>query len=59
MSEKMNVIPGMNLSFEQPIQMRFNELIAGVKSDIAIKFTVKISTCFLKREMKPLHLLEY
>ncbi|MBP6311412.1 MAG: CusA/CzcA family heavy metal efflux RND transporter [Flavobacteriales bacterium] len=37
MSEKMNVIPGMNLSFEQPIQMRFNELIAGVKSDIAVK----------------------
>ncbi|HNB82190.1 MAG TPA: efflux RND transporter permease subunit, partial [Chitinophagaceae bacterium] len=33
----MSVIPGMNLSFEQPIQMRFNELIAGVKSDIAIK----------------------
>ncbi|MBK9731076.1 MAG: CusA/CzcA family heavy metal efflux RND transporter [Chitinophagaceae bacterium] len=37
MNEKMSVIPGMNLSFEQPIQMRFNELIAGVKSDIAIK----------------------
>ena len=37
MSEKMSVIPGMNLSFEQPIQMRFNELIAGVKSDIAVK----------------------
>ena len=37
MSEKMGVIPGVNLSFEQPIQMRFNELIAGVKSDIAIK----------------------
>lgn len=37
MSKKMSVIPGVNLSFEQPIQMRFNELIAGVKSDIAIK----------------------
>jgi len=37
MNEKMSVIPGMNLSFEQPIQMRFNELIAGVKSDIAVK----------------------
>lgn len=37
MNEKMKVIPGVNLSFEQPIQMRFNELIAGVKSDIAIK----------------------
>jgi len=37
MNEKMGIIPGVNLSFEQPIQMRFNELIAGVKSDIAIK----------------------
>lgn len=37
MNEKMSAIPGVNLSFEQPIQMRFNELIAGVKSDIAIK----------------------
>lgn len=37
MHQVMSVIPGMNLSFEQPIQMRFNELIAGVKSDIAIK----------------------
>lgn len=37
MNKVMSVIPGMNLSFEQPIQMRFNELIAGVKSDIAIK----------------------
>ncbi len=37
MNDKLSVIPGVNLSFEQPIQMRFNELIAGVKSDIAIK----------------------
>lgn len=37
MEQAMNVVPGVNLSFEQPIQMRFNELIAGVKSDIAIK----------------------
>ena len=37
MNEKLSVIPGVNLSFEQPIQMRFNELIAGVKRDIAIK----------------------
>ena len=37
MNEKLSAVPGVNLSFEQPIQMRFNELIAGVKSDIAIK----------------------
>ena len=30
-------MPGNNYEFTQPIQMRFNELIAGVRSDIAVK----------------------
>lgn len=30
-------VPGVGFSFTQPIEMRFNELIAGVRSDIAIK----------------------
>ncbi len=30
-------LPGNNYEFTQPIQMRFNELIAGVRSDLAIK----------------------
>lgn len=30
-------VPGNNYEFTQPIQMRFNELIAGVRSDVAIK----------------------
>lgn len=30
-------LPGNNYEFIQPIQMRFNELIAGVRSDIAVK----------------------
>jgi cobalt-zinc-cadmium resistance protein CzcA len=29
-------IPGMGFSFTQPIEMRFNELIAGVRSDVAV-----------------------
>jgi cobalt-zinc-cadmium resistance protein CzcA len=37
MNKEIKVILGVSLSFEQPIQMRFSELIAGVKSDIAIK----------------------
>ncbi len=37
MNDSISAIPGVNVAFEQPIQMRFNELIAGVKSDIAIK----------------------
>ena len=30
-------IPGVGLSFTQPIEMRFNELISGVRSDIGVK----------------------
>ena len=30
-------LPGVSLEFQQPIQMRFNELISGVKSDISVK----------------------
>lgn len=29
--------PGNGLAFTQPIEMRFNELIAGVRSDVAVK----------------------
>lgn len=30
-------LPGQNYELTQPIQMRFNELLAGVRSDIAVK----------------------
>ena len=30
-------VPGVSLEFQQPIQMRFNELISGVKSDVSVK----------------------
>lgn len=30
-------LPGNNYEFTQPIQMRFNELISGVRSDLAVK----------------------
>lgn len=35
--EALEVIPGIEYEFTQPIEMRFNELITGVRSDIAIK----------------------
>ncbi|WP_224490165.1 CusA/CzcA family heavy metal efflux RND transporter [Robertkochia flava] len=35
--EALAVIPGMEVEFTQPIEMRFNELISGVRSDIAVK----------------------
>ena len=35
--ESLSVIQGMEVEFTQPIEMRFNELITGVRADIAIK----------------------
>ena len=35
--KKVSTIPGNSYEITQPIQMRFNELIAGVRGDIAVK----------------------
>ena len=37
MKEKLAVLPGLTFEFQQPIQLRFNELMTGVKSDVAVK----------------------
>jgi len=37
MQEALSVIPGVTFGFQQPIQMRFNELITGAKQDVVIK----------------------
>lgn len=37
MMEKLEVIPGVFFEATQPIQMRFNELMTGVRQDVAIK----------------------
>lgn len=37
LSDSVSQVPGNNYEFTQPIQMRFNELISGVRSDVAIK----------------------
>lgn len=37
MKKEMEIIPGANIEISQPIQMRFNELMTGSRSDIAIK----------------------
>ena len=37
MEEALSVIPGMEVEMTQPIQMRNNELITGIKQDVAIK----------------------
>lgn len=35
--KEVSKVPGNNYEFTQPIQMRFNELISGVRSDVAVK----------------------
>ena len=37
MTKALEVLPGVNFGFQQPIQMRFNELMTGTRQDVAIK----------------------
>ncbi len=37
MQEKLRVIIGANFIFTQPVELRFNELLTGVREDVAIK----------------------
>ncbi len=37
MERKLDLLPGNVYEYTQPIQMRFNELIAGVRADVAVK----------------------
>jgi cobalt-zinc-cadmium resistance protein CzcA len=37
MGEALEDIPGVTFGFQQPIQMRFNELMTGVRQDVAVK----------------------
>lgn len=37
MTEALEVVPGVTFGFQQPIQMRFNELMSGVRQDVAVK----------------------
>ncbi len=35
--EKLADVPGVNFVFSQPVELRFNELLTGVREDVAIK----------------------
>ncbi|WDF70499.1 CusA/CzcA family heavy metal efflux RND transporter [Sphingobacterium oryzagri] len=37
MMERLSVIPGVFFEKNQPIQMRFNELMTGIRQDVAVK----------------------
>ncbi len=35
--EKLQTLPGLNYSFSQPVALRFNELLTGIREDVAVK----------------------
>jgi len=35
--EKLSQLPGLNFTFSQPVELRFNELLTGVREDVAVK----------------------
>jgi cobalt-zinc-cadmium resistance protein CzcA len=35
--ERISVVPGVNFVFTQPVELRFNELLTGIREDVAIK----------------------
>lgn len=37
MTDALSAIPGVNFGFQQPIQMRFNELMTGARQDVVVK----------------------
>ena len=37
MEQAVRKVPGNNFEFTQPIEMRFNELLSGVRADVAVK----------------------
>ncbi len=37
MQKELSIVPGIGLTFTQPIELRFNELLSGARGDIAVK----------------------
>ncbi|MCI7597141.1 MAG: CusA/CzcA family heavy metal efflux RND transporter [Prevotella sp.] len=36
MEEKLATLPGLTFSFSQPVELRFNELLTGIREDVAV-----------------------
>ncbi len=56
--EALAVIPNLELEFTQPIEMRFNELITGVRADIAVKVFGEDLDILAKKGEEIKHLIE-
>ncbi|MGE0472734.1 MAG: efflux RND transporter permease subunit, partial [Nitrospirales bacterium] len=55
----LEAVPGVGLSFTQPIEMRFNELIAGTRSDLAVKIFGEDLEVLRQQGEQVAHSLEY
>jgi cobalt-zinc-cadmium resistance protein CzcA len=58
MEKNLITLPGNKYEFTQPIQMRFNELIAGVRSDVAVKVHGDNLDILLEEAKRVSHVLE-
>ena len=58
MEMEMNKYPGVIYEFTQPIQMRFNELMTGVRQDIAIKLYGEDLGILAKTAKEAEHIIE-
>ncbi len=58
MERRLSALPGMRMIFTQPIEMRVNEMIAGVRSDVGVKLfgddfaTLKAKSREIERVMR-------
>lgn len=64
MEDKLIVLAGVKFEFQQPIQMRFNELMTGAKQDVAIKlygddlYTLADKSAEIERVIQPIEGVE-
>jgi cobalt-zinc-cadmium resistance protein CzcA len=57
--EALSVLPGIEYEFTQPIEMRFNELITGVRADLAIKIFGQDLDLLYEKAMEVKSLIEH
>ena len=58
MEEALNEYPGVIYEFTQPIQMRFNELMTGIRQDIAIKIYGEDLGILVQKAKQAEHIIE-
>ncbi|NOU19888.1 MAG: CusA/CzcA family heavy metal efflux RND transporter [Bacteroidales bacterium] len=60
MEKALSILPGVKFEFQQPIQMRFNELMTGSRQDVAIKIfgdnleTLALNASKVERLIQPI-----